>query len=231
MKKFVFLLSIIFTCCFMLPDYVKAAPKTPQPVLQKAVIDVVEDVNKVAKVKEHIVVTNTDLIKNRKFEFTLSRINDLDVENLVIKINGEILKPDINKGKALVKLSVPFKNDVKEANIEAEYTVALKKDCFEVPMLVPIYASMGAESIVTLNITVPEGMYIYSNSFPVVPHMEEGNHETIPMANIPSHIKFEFGAEKEGFFNEFSVISYVVFFALVAVIAKWIYTEINSGKN
>lgn len=98
-------------------------------------------------------------------------------------------------------------------------------------MLVPIYASMGAESIVTLNITVPEGMYIYSNSFPVVPHMEEGNHETIPMANIPSHIKFEFGAEKEGFFNEFSVISYVVFFALVAVIAKWIYTEINSGKN
>ena len=64
----------------MLPDYVKAAPKTLQPVLQKAVIDVVEDVNKVAKVKEHIVVTNTDLIKNRKFEFTLSRINDLDVE-------------------------------------------------------------------------------------------------------------------------------------------------------
>lgn len=124
MKKFVFLLSIIFTCCFMLPDYVKAAPKTLQPVLQKAVIDVVEDVNKVAKVKEHIVVTNTDLIKNRKFEFTLSRINDLDVENLVIKINGETLKPDINKGKALVKLSVPFKNDVKEANIEAEYTVA-----------------------------------------------------------------------------------------------------------
>lgn len=130
MKKFVFLLSIIFTCCFMLPDYVKAAPKTPQPVLQKAVIDVVEDVNKVAKVKEHIVVTNTDLIKNRKFEFTLSRINDLDVENLVIKINGETLKPDINKGKALVKLSVPFKNDVKEANIEAEYTVALKKRLF-----------------------------------------------------------------------------------------------------
>lgn len=231
MKRLLFLSSVILIFFFMLPDYVKAAPKEPHPILQKAVIDVVQDVNYFTEVEEKIAVTETNLIKNKKFEFTLSRINDVDVEDLVIKVNGETLEPDINKGKALVKLSVPLKENNKDADVEIKYAVALKKGHFEVPLVVPIYASIGAESVVAVNVTVPEGMNIYSNSFPVIPHMEEGNHETVLMANIPSHVKFEFGAEKEGFFNEFSIISYVVFFALVAIIAKWIYTEVRSGKN
>lgn len=209
------------------PNNIHAAPKGPQPFLESAVIEATVNEDHVAYVHEKLRLSQTNLIQTGKIGFTLSRINDIDVKDLKIKLNGKETSVEKTSGKALSKLSIPYDGTESSIDVEVIYFVPMRDGKFEIPMIVPVYASLGKESVVNITFTSPKDTYIYSNSFPVVPHMIEGNTETVPCANIPSHIKFEYGKEKEGFFNEFSVISYIVFLALVAIIVKWVHSEIQ----
>lgn len=227
MKRALYLLALVIGLVFVSLSCVFAAPQ-PAPILTKAQIDVIENADLTTHVSSAISLADAQLIKNGKLEFTVSRINDTDIQDLAITVNGQKAVAAVSKGKALTRVAVPYENSGNNVEVTAKYTVPMQKDKYEVPMLVPIYPSLGRESVVTINITAPEGTYIHSNCFPVVPHMQEGNREVVPTANIPSHVKFEFSKEPEGLFNEFSTISYAVFLALVAIVVKWVHSEMQN---
>ena len=224
-------LKIILVCVVMLTSSISvfAAPPKATAILDNAEIAAECTDDKYVSVKENLKISKLDMITNQKLEFTLSKINGSDPTDFSMTVNGKPVKPEANVGDSLTKYSMLLPAGDTEANITVSYKVVLPKS-FNVPLFVPAYPTTGKESNVSISFKSPEGTYIQEDSFPVVANLEDGNTVSCHLSNVPSHITFKYGKNKNSIINFYNIISVVVFLALVIIIGLWVKAEMKNRK-
>lgn len=229
MKRLIVFLTIIFLLSITVVSAAPAgavAPTPVKPTLAAAKVEVTTAGGGIYKVKQELTIVGAAAIKDGKVELLFSKINNAQVDSLVIKTNEKILQVSSTTGSVLDKLyfNLPA-GTTNQFVYQIEYRVTLPKDVFTVPLIVPNYATTGKELCVVIDYIGPKGTFIQENSFPEV-HSPKGHSIESVLANLPSHVSYVYADSPSSFFNSYNMISVVVFFILVIIIAKWIRTEI-----
>ncbi len=221
------LLLVFIAQLMMSAGMAEAAPKKETPILKQADITIMSEKNGFYKVKEDIQIIKADLIKNGQVEHTLSKINNGKPSNLTITVGGKKVQYNLVEGKALSRLSFTMPEKAKELIYTIKYDLQLPAGIHTSALAVPAYPSSGKENNVTIDFTAPKGNFIHENSFPILPNPPTDNHVTSHLANIPSHVNYAYDLRPSSMFNSYNMISCAVFIVLVAIVAKWIMTEMR----
>lgn len=220
MKRLIVFLVFIF---LLSANVVQAAPA--KPTLVKAKIEVTTNGSGIYTVKQQLSIDGASGIKDGKVEHLLSKINNAQIDSLRITTGNTPVTVERKVGTVLDKLYFDIAAGVDKLEYKVEYGVTLAKDVFTVPLLVPNYATTGKELCVVIDYVGPRGTFVQENSFPEV-HSPKGNSIESALANIPSHVSYVYADSPSSFFNPYNMISVAVFCVLVAIIVKWIRTEI-----
>jgi hypothetical protein len=226
MKKVVFLAIIVFLF-FSVPTSFAAESLT---MLKTADIQIKSSTGKTYQIVESVTLTNAENIQEGVISHTFSNLEGNKLGNLVVTSGGQELESEWEEGDALSKLKVNLPDNASsEFTYEIQYQLKLQEGSYTTPLFVPMYPTAGNENVVHINFTAPEGEQIHKNSFPVIIDEVENEVESSIM-NIPSHVKYVYGAGVSSL-NVFNIVSWGVILALFVIIATWFTAEINKKKG
>lgn len=195
--------------------------------LAKADIEVTSNGDGTYEMKESISLKGEGELSGNQIEHTYSMLNDIDPEEVKFISDQTELEFTTEESDSLVRYFVTIpENTTDSFDYEITYNLSLEEDIFTTPLFVPLHAATGQENVVKIDFETSEGNIVQRNSFPVLKKAED-NQVTSYLMNIPSHVNYIYGAEKN-IFNTFNFVSWTSILVLLVIIGVWIRSEIRS---
>jgi hypothetical protein len=228
MKKVVLFTILLFS--FVSFQHVSFADDSVAKTLTKADIEITSDGNGNYQMKQVISLKGTGNLSGKKIEHTYSKINEVNPEDLQFVSNQTELEYTTKESDSLVRYFVTIPENTSDSfDYEIVYNLKVDDGVFTTPLFVPLYAATGQENVVKIDFETSEGNIIQRNSFPVLKKAED-NHVTSYLMNIPSHVNYIYGANKN-IFNTFNFISWGSILVLLGIVAIWIRSELRQSKG
>jgi len=223
-KVVVFAILLIASVSF---QQVGFAADPVSKTLAKADIEVTSSGDGTYEIKEHISLKGDGELSGDQIEHTYSKINDIDPEEVKFISDQTELSFTTDESDSLVRYFVTIpENTTDSFDYEITYNLSLEEDVFTTPLFVPLHAATGQENVVKIDFETSEGNIVQRNSFPVLKKAED-NQVTSYLMNIPSHVNYIYGAEKN-IFNTFNFVSWASILVLLGIITVWIRSEVRS---
>ncbi|KIL48486.1 hypothetical protein [Jeotgalibacillus soli] len=219
MKK---VLMLLLAISFLSVNAVSAEEATP--ILKTGNINVsYEDA---VNVREEITIANAETIPDAKLEHIVTKIESAKLENLIITSNNKHLEYQTQEGNSVDKIYVNLPDEI-QGDFTYEISYQLQNvEIEKIPILVPAFSTDGNGNVISLNIDLPEGIYIHE-SFPIIDSGDSGSVEE-QMMNIPSFVGLETGASPAGFFTTSNIYTIFGLAVILAIILAWL---LNERKN
>lgn len=214
---------------FLFIQQTSYAAETVDKSLEEAHVLIISDGAENYDIKQSISLIGEGDFSGQVVEHTFSTINDMIPENLQFIANGNPLEYTIEEFDALTKYFVSIPDGISENfDYEVNYSLSVENGDFRTPLFVPIHAAEGEKNIVTIDFKTTEENMVQRNSFPVLKKSED-NEVTSYLMNIPSHVTYIFGTEKN-IFNSHNIYSWTAIFALLLIVFVWIRSEIKTTR-
>lgn len=227
MKKLVtFFVILVSLITFQIPSY---AAEPIAKTLEKTDISIISDGESNYEIRQNIVLKGEGDFSGNQIEHTFSNINDMKPENLQFISVGNELEFTVEELESLDRYFITIPDEITgNFNYEISYTISVEEGEYSTPLFVPMYPAEGQSNIVQIDFQTTEENMVQRNSFPVLKKAED-NEVTSYLMNIPSHVTYIFGPEKN-IFNSHNIISWSAIIVLLGIIFIWIRSELKS-KN
>ncbi|OLS37310.1 hypothetical protein [Bacillus sp. MRMR6] len=227
MKKLVtFFVILVSLLTFQITSY---AAEPVAKTLDKADISIISDGESNYEIKQTIVLKGEGDFSGNQIEHTFSNINDIKPENLQFISEGNQLEFTVEEFESLDKYIVNIPSGVSGTfTYEISYTLSVGEGEYATPIFVPMHPADGQSNVVQIDFQTTEENMVQRNSFPVLKKAED-NEVTSYLMNIPAHVNYIFGPEKN-LFNSHNIISWASILILLSIIFIWIRSELKS-KN
>lgn len=222
----------IFICLvafFFISKEIAYAEDLPVKSLEKADIEISSDGTGGYSITQKIQLSGEGPTQNNQVEHTLTRINDITPINLQFIHNGEELDYTVKEENSLARYFLQLPEETKGSfEYQIQYELKVEPGVFTTPLFVPIYPAEGQNNVVTIDFETTQENIIQRNSFPIL-KKPENNQVTSYLMNIPSHVNYIYGHERN-ILNSYNVISWVSIFILLGIIVIWIRSELKNSR-
>lgn len=225
MKKVVLFAILLFASVSF--QHIGFAAESVSKTLAKADIEVTTSGDGTYEMKESILLKGEGDMSGNQIEHTYSKINEINPENVQFIAYQTDLEFTTDESDTLVRYFVTIpENTMDSFDYEITYNLSMEEDTFTTPLFVPLHAATGQENVVKIDFETTEGNIVQRNSFPILKKAED-NQVTSYLMNIPSHVNYIYGAEKN-IFNTFNLVSWTSILVLLVIIGVWIRSEVRS---
>ncbi|MDJ0332985.1 hypothetical protein [Planococcus sp. S3-L1] len=197
--------------------------------LDKSIVNIVSDGSGNYKINQQIFLTGSGNFSGNQIEHTFSKLKNIEPTNLQFLYQENELDFTTEESSTLVRYYVQIPEGVSDAfEYEVEYAISVDENIFITPLFVPTHPAAGQENAVTINFETTAGNIVQRNSFPVLKKAED-NSVTSYLMNIPSHVNYVYGSERN-IFNLFNIVSWSSIIILLSIVAIWIRSEVKSNN-
>lgn len=227
MKKIV---RFLFILTLLLSIHISVYAADPAiHTLEKAQISITSDGSTNYDILQTISLSGEGDLNGLQIEHTLSKINQISPENLVFVSDGNELDYVTEEEESLVRYFVIIPQGYSDTfNYEISYALTLEEGTFTTPLFVPMHPAAGKSNVVQIEFQTTEENIVQRNSFPVLKKSVD-NQVTSYLMNVPSHVNYIFGPEKN-IFNAHNIVSWTAILILLSIIIIWIRSELNNNR-
>lgn len=227
MKKIISFLSILALLLSIHVSVYAADPAIQK--LDNAKISITSDGATNYEILQNISLSGEGDFNGLQIEHTFSKINQISPENLVFVSNGNELDYVTEEEESLFRYFVKIPQGYSDTfNYEISYSLSLEEGTFTTPLFVPMHPAAGKSNVVEIEFQTTEDNIVQRNSFPVLKKSED-NQVTSYLMNVPSHVNYIFGPEKN-IFTAHNIVSWTAILILFAIIFIWIRSELNNNR-